>query len=154
MVSVISKPVSLMSTDNVQPKIKLDELGNLCDSIEPFTQLILQSGKSAVRLHCTVPTWSPASDICLDLHDLNELRSRSLLFIHDLLQSLRSSGVSASYCLAPSNSPLCLICAQPPGAGNAQITSTASDLLKNAPLKKRKHVLLADLESGPCLVIT
>lgn len=29
----------------------------------------------------------------LDLYDHQELRSRFLLFIHDLLQSLRSSGV-------------------------------------------------------------
>jgi hypothetical protein len=76
-------------------------------------RLVLQSGKSAVRLYCTVPTWSSSSDICmfpwpsvnyvspipksgLDLHDLHELRSRFLLFIHDLLQSLRSSGVRLS----------------------------------------------------------
>jgi hypothetical protein len=29
----------------------------------------------------------------LDLHDLNTLRSRSLHFIHDLVNSLRESGV-------------------------------------------------------------
>lgn len=30
----------------------------------------------------------------IDLHDLNTLRSRSLHFIHDLVNSLRESGVS------------------------------------------------------------
>ena len=76
----------------------------------------------------------------LDLHDHQELRSKFLLFIHDLLQSLRSSGVSffsyaslpqyfgshdmclfcircnqisASYSLAPSSSSLCLVCLKP-----------------------------------------
>jgi len=29
----------------------------------------------------------------LDLHDLHDLRSRILLFIHDLLESLRAAGV-------------------------------------------------------------
>ena len=29
----------------------------------------------------------------LDLHDLNDLRSRSLVFIHNLVNSLRESGV-------------------------------------------------------------
>jgi hypothetical protein len=29
----------------------------------------------------------------LDLHDLHDLRSRILLFIHNLLESLRSAGV-------------------------------------------------------------
>ena len=142
------------SVDTRQPKIQLNELGTTCDSVEPFTQLILRSGKPAVRLHCTVPTWSPSSDICLDLHDLHELRSRSLLFIHDVLHSLRSSGVSASYCLAPSDSPLCLVCALTPGLGASQITSSAHDLIKDAQLREKEHVLLADLESGPCLVIT
>ncbi|KAF9459905.1 hypothetical protein BDZ94DRAFT_1198749 [Collybia nuda] len=155
MLSVLSKSAIRPSPNSTQPpKIQLNELGSLCDSVEPFTQLILRSGKSDVRLHCTVPTWSPSSDICVDLHDLHELRSRFLLYIHDLIRSLRSSGVAASYCLAPANSPLCVVCAVPPGLGTSRVTSLAVNLLKNAQLKKTESVLWVDLEQGPCLVIT
>lgn len=154
MVSLHPQPTPLLSVDKVQPRIQLNELGNLTDSVEPFTQLILRSGKSAVRLHCSVPTWSSSSDICLDLHDLNELRSRFLLFIHELLHSLRTSGVTASYCLAPSSSPLCLVCAMQPGVGSSRITTAVWDILKNAQLSKRENVLVGNLEAGPCLVVT
>lgn len=149
MVSVFS---SLPPASSCLPAIQ--KLGDLCDSVESFTQLILRSGNYAVRLHCAVPTWSSSSDICLDLHDLHELRSRFLRFIHDLLQSLRSSGIVASYSLAPSSSPLCLVCALPPGLGTSQVTASAVDTLKNAEFKKRGNVFLAHLIYGPCLVIT
>ncbi|GLB36152.1 hypothetical protein LshimejAT787_0304400 [Lyophyllum shimeji] len=154
MVSLLPQPTSLGAMEKVHPKIQLNELGTLTESLEPFTQLILRSGKSAVRLYCSVPTWNCSSDICLDLHDLNELRSRSLLFIHELLHSLRTSGMTASYCLAPSSSPVCLVCAMPPEVGSSSITTAACDILKHAQLSKRENVLVGDLEAGPCLVIT
>jgi hypothetical protein len=77
-------------------------------------RLLTSKHEDSVRLYCTVPTWSPSSDICMhlrlassyrgeggindgtlgiDLHDLYTLRSRSLHFIHDLVNSLRESGV-------------------------------------------------------------
>ncbi len=74
-------------------------------------RLLTATHEDSVRLYCTVPTWPPSSDICMkwrseslphiidtdisgiDLHDLNTLRSRSLHFIHDLVNSLRESGV-------------------------------------------------------------
>jgi hypothetical protein len=76
----------------------------------PHDRLLTAMHEDSVRLYCTVPTWSPSSDICMewrsvsphtidtgipgiDLHDLNTLRSRSLHFIHDLVNSLRESGV-------------------------------------------------------------
>jgi hypothetical protein len=76
----------------------------------PDDRLLTAMHEDSVRLYCTVPTWSPSSDICMelrsaspyridagipgiDLHDLNTLRSRSLHFIHDLVNSLRESGV-------------------------------------------------------------
>jgi len=152
MLSVIS---SLPAASTCHPAVqKLGDLYDSVDSVQSFTKLVLQSGKSAVRLYCTVPTWSSSSDTCLDLHDLHELQSRFLLLIHDLLQSLRSSGVVASYSLAPSNSPLCLVCALPPGSGTSQVTASAVSMLKNTDTKKRGNVLLGQLEHGPCLVIT
>lgn len=77
-------------------------------------RLLTAMHEDSVRLYCTVPTWSPSSDICMewrsvsphiidhgitgiDLHDLNTLRSRSLHFIHDLVNSLRESGVSRKF---------------------------------------------------------
>jgi hypothetical protein len=73
-------------------------------------RMLTSTHEDSVRLYCTVPTWSPSSNICMelrtvsphiidtdilgvDLHDLNALRSRSLHFIHDLVNSLRESGV-------------------------------------------------------------
>ncbi|OAX30793.1 hypothetical protein K503DRAFT_166743 [Rhizopogon vinicolor AM-OR11-026] len=44
-------------------------------------RLVSQAGHS-VHLHCSVPMWSSPSDTCLDLHNLHDLRSRILLFIH------------------------------------------------------------------------
>jgi hypothetical protein len=154
----------------------------------------LQSGNSAVRLHGTVPTWSSSSDICmfpllfnfmpliqksgLDLHDLHELRSRFLLFIHDLLQSLRSSGVRpsrsknlfemylpcrqvvASYSLAPSSSSLCLVCALPPGLGTSQVTASVVEMLKSTEFGKRSGVwpptrfISSDMPQRQCLTCT
>ena len=73
--------------------------------------LAVDSGKATIRLRCTIPTWSSATDTCslmhhgfavfywckdspgVDLYDLHELKSRALDLIHELLLSLRSSGV-------------------------------------------------------------
>ncbi|TFK77100.1 hypothetical protein BDN72DRAFT_807521 [Pluteus cervinus] len=141
-------------SDESKPPVHLNELGSLGEAVEPFTHAILRSGMSAIRLTCTVPTWCPTSDIGIDLHDLHELRSRLLMFIHALLQSLRTSGISASYSLVPSSSPICLVCALPPGADTASVKSSVVDVLQHSHLEeKRESVLLADLEHGPCLVI-
>lgn len=99
--------------------------------IAEYSRMISRSGHS-VRLHCTIPTWCPASDTCKfrfqpvyqtphhnlldgDLHDLHDLRTRFLLFIHNLLESLRSSGVGrvTPLCGTPAQRSFpdrCLIC--------------------------------------------
>ncbi|KAJ6519817.1 hypothetical protein C8R45DRAFT_36701 [Mycena sanguinolenta] len=64
-------------------------------------RLILRTHASDLRLYCTVPTWSPSSDICLDLHDLHSLRTKFLLLIHDLVRALRSSGVCPRTTMLP-----------------------------------------------------
>lgn len=43
------------------------------------------------------------SKLDVDLHDLNALRTRSLMFIHNLVEALRTAGVSA--CRVPHEAP-------------------------------------------------
>ncbi|KIK93737.1 hypothetical protein PAXRUDRAFT_828651 [Paxillus rubicundulus Ve08.2h10] len=142
-----------MSRQVVQQDLHLNELGNLTDAVEPFAKLVGRSGCS-VRLHCSVPMWCPSSDTCYDLHDLHDLRSRSLLFIHDLLESLRSDGISASYRLAPSNSSSCFICALPTELSVPKLRTTMVEILQNIKINSREKVFLADLEYGPALIIS
>ncbi|KAG2120879.1 uncharacterized protein F5147DRAFT_832069 [Suillus discolor] len=152
MVSVVPRSFS-MPSPTAKQELQLNELGSLTDAVEPFARLLSQTGRS-VRLHCSVPMWSSPSDTCLDLHDLHDLRSRVLLFVHDLLESLHSAGISASYRLAPSNSSLCFICALPTELSAPKVRSAAVEILQNANIHAREKVLLADLECGPALIIS
>ncbi|KAJ7630935.1 hypothetical protein FB45DRAFT_916972 [Roridomyces roridus] len=131
-------------------------------------RLVMRSHVSELRLSCTMPTWSSSSDHCmsavlsssnidrstpgLDLHDLHELRAVFIVFIHEIVKALRSSGVNASYVLVPSNSSRCVIL-----AGRCNELASAVSILQNTPLEKLEkdhhQVLLADVGS-PCLVIT
>ncbi|KAI0801249.1 hypothetical protein C8Q74DRAFT_1364877 [Fomes fomentarius] len=169
MPSAVHLPVHL---DTVRPKdVEFNELGNLDEAVEPFAQLIKKTTHS-VRLHCTIPTGCPSSTTCADLHDLHDLRTRSLLFVHNLVESLRASGVSiirvsstkllaeriiqvpASYKLQPANCPMCLVCALPSGLDASKIRTAAFAAVQNAKLDLKEKVLLADLEDGFALVIT
>jgi len=135
---------------SIQP---YNELGCIEDAVQAFTKVLVQSGNSAVQLHCRIPTWSPESNLCLDLHDLNHLRSKSLMLIHDVVNSLRSSGIFATYTLAPAHLPLCLVCASSPGFNASQINTRAAAMLQNAKLDIGEHVLLANLERCPSLIV-
>ncbi|KAJ7487597.1 hypothetical protein B0H11DRAFT_2230344 [Mycena galericulata] len=153
MVSLIAPRSPLPSLDqhvHVQRPVTFTELGAPSDAVEPFKQLIMRSHASDLRLACTVPTWSSSSDNCLDLHDLHQLRTKFLVFIHDLVQSLRSSGVAASYVLVPSSSSRCILC-----AGGCTELASAVALLQRTPLEQEHEhsVLLADI-GCPCLIIT
>ncbi|CAA7265802.1 unnamed protein product [Cyclocybe aegerita] len=148
MLSIYPQPTALPSKDTSHLQLEVNELGNLNDAVQSFTTRTVHTGTSAVRLHCTIPTWSASTDTCLDLHDLQEVKARFLHFIHDLLQSLRSAGVSASYSLAPSSSPLCLVSQRPIDTEVLQKVGQCSNQFK------RKQVTLIDLEDAPCLVIT
>ncbi|KAJ7181658.1 hypothetical protein C8R43DRAFT_969784 [Mycena crocata] len=109
--------------------VTFTELGAPSDAVEPFKQLVMRSHTSDLRLYCTVPTWNSSADNCLDLHDMHQLRSKFLAFIHDLVQALRSSGVAASYALIPSNSSRCIMC-----AGGCSDLASAVDILQKTPL--------------------
>jgi len=123
------------------------QLGNMNDAVSSFTNMTILSGKAAVRLYCTIPTWSSATDTCVDLHDLHELKSRALVLIHELTQSLRASGVTASYSLAPSNLSLCVVSQQP---ANLDVLEKARQC--STELERGKLALIT-IDENPCLVL-
>jgi len=153
MLSLPLQPVT-GATDAREAALSVNELGNVHDALKPITKLLTSKHEDSVRLYCTVPTWSPSSDICIDLHDLYTLRSRSLHFIHDLVNSLRESGVKASYKLMPSNSPLCLICVRHARLDKNAIQLSTHDAYAQMKMGVRERVLLVELEDGPALVVT
>ncbi|KAJ7225515.1 hypothetical protein GGX14DRAFT_420871, partial [Mycena pura] len=150
MVLVASRPNQPPHLRRTDPAVSFIELGPPSDAVEPFKQLVMRSQVSDLRLYCTVPTWSPSSDHCLDLHDLHQLRSKFLVFIHDLVQALRSSDIAASYVLVPSNSSRCIMC-----AGGCSDLASAVEILQKACLDdiRQHNVLLADV-GCPCLILT
>ncbi|KAF8350064.1 hypothetical protein F5887DRAFT_412460 [Amanita rubescens] len=152
MISVLPQSSVLPSNDHGS-MLHFNELGTLDNAVDTFTKVLSRSGKTAIRLHCTVPTWSPSYDTNLDLHDVNELRSRVLLFVHDLLQSLRSVDIIASYSLIPSNSPVGFVWALPPNL-RAPLLQFNAEELKSSPINKRNNVFLVNSKSAPCLIIT
>ncbi|CDO71577.1 hypothetical protein BN946_scf184911.g47 [Trametes cinnabarina] len=143
-----------LDADRPTQAVEFNELGNLDDAVEPFAKLIRKSGRS-VRLHCTIPTGCPPSSAAYaDLHDLHDLRSRSLVFVHNLVESLRASGIAASYRLQPASCPMCLICALPSGLDVTKFRAAAFAAVQNAKLDLKEKALLADLEDGYALIIT
>ncbi|TFK99660.1 hypothetical protein BDV98DRAFT_570653 [Pterulicium gracile] len=145
-------PITFNDAAGNDHTLNLNELNDLHAAVEPFTSSIIRSGQSSVHLYCKVPTWSH-SDTCMDLHDLHELRSRLLLFIPSLLRSLRSSGVKASYSLAPSDTSLCVVCAFPPQL-SSQAKAAAAVVLQEQKCSKREKAILVDMDQGPALIIT
>ncbi|KAK7468901.1 hypothetical protein VKT23_003398 [Stygiomarasmius scandens] len=147
-----AKSSPLVSLSQPMQGVQLNEIGCPEVAVCVFKELLVRSGRDSVLLHCSVPTWG-YSDTCVDLHDLYALRTRSLVFIHELVNSLRSCGISASYRLAPAQSPLCAVCASTPDHNATKIKTTLS-LLQTAKLQKRENVFLADLEQCPSLILT
>ncbi|KAI0793512.1 hypothetical protein C8Q75DRAFT_565526 [Abortiporus biennis] len=152
MISVMAPvaPLSLHVEESTVKEAALNELGDLHDAVEPFAKLLSRSGAS-VRLHCCIPT------VCssyVDLYDLQALRTRSLVFVHELVEALRASGIAASYRLQPSSCPLCLVCALSPNSDANKIKAAALAAVENAHLELKEKALLATLEDGLALVIT
>ncbi|OSD03424.1 hypothetical protein PYCCODRAFT_1466810 [Trametes coccinea BRFM310] len=151
--SAVHIPMHL-DTDRPTQDVEFSELGNLDEAVEPFAQLIRKSARS-VRLHCTIPTGCPPSSATYaDLHDLHDLRSRSLVFVHNLVETLRASGVAASYRLQPASCQMCLVCALPSGLDATKVRAAAFAAVQNANLDLKEKALLADLEDGFALIIT
>ncbi|KAI0778200.1 hypothetical protein BD413DRAFT_466524 [Trametes elegans] len=146
-------PMHMDVVDRPIKDVEFNELGNLDEAVEPFAQLIRKSGRS-VRLHCTIPTGCPPSAGFIALNDLQDLRSRSLVFVHNLVEALRASGIPASYRLQPASCPMCLVCALPSGLDASKVRAAAFAAVKHANLDLKEKALLADLEDGYALVIT
>ncbi|KZV77644.1 hypothetical protein PENSPDRAFT_645275 [Peniophora sp. CONT] len=133
----------------------LNEMGDVEHAVQPITELLCRaSPNEQVRLHCTLPTWNNNPDFCLDMHDFHDLRNRSLDFIHNLVKALRAVGVPASYTLAPSDSPLCLVCASHAHMDKRKVQMSAFEAFEKYKPTARQQVLLVDLQDGPALVIT
>ncbi|QRV91535.1 fatty acid elongase [Ceratobasidium sp. AG-Ba] len=110
----------------------------------------------SVKLHCTLPTCYTDPVMGRDLHDIQDLRRRSLDVVHELTGSLRSSGINASYQLSPCHSPLALVFMLPQSratdnARACKATQSMQDLMKNAQSDK---LYLTTVSGVPSLVIT
>ncbi|EMD42058.1 hypothetical protein CERSUDRAFT_110603, partial [Gelatoporia subvermispora B] len=138
VIAPASEHLSLHVEGQQQKDVGLNELGNLQDALEPFADLIslIRQSSQAVRLHCTIPNLSSPSDSC-DLHDLHDLRSRSLMFVHNLVEVLRASGIAASYRLQVANCPLCLVCALPPDLDANRVRAAAVAAIQNHKLETK-----------------
>ncbi|KIY52726.1 hypothetical protein FISHEDRAFT_55710 [Fistulina hepatica ATCC 64428] len=134
--------------------LSFNEMPSLSDAVKSFQQLLTRSD-APVHLQCIIPTWCPMSGNCLDMHDLHQLRARALLFTHDLLQSLRASGVHATYSLVPSSSTsVSVISARRPTARTAAFNVASISELPTSLIKTKKNVLMLDLDDVPSIVIT
>ncbi|TFK30443.1 hypothetical protein FA15DRAFT_662396 [Coprinopsis marcescibilis] len=145
-------------TDNFQTRMKTQDshissltLSSFQDAIEPFTKQVLKRHETSTRLLCTIPTWGSSPDNCWDLHDLQNLRSKFLVFVHELLKSLQEAGMEASYSLAPSSSCQGIICALP---SNISLNRVVIDEVEKIRQTKSESVLLLETQAGPCLIIS
>ncbi|EFI28613.1 hypothetical protein CC1G_13639 [Coprinopsis cinerea okayama7 len=155
MLEVYSQPIS--RNDYRQTAYKMTVLlnekpANFHDAVESFTKLVQRSRKTSTRLLCTVPTWDPSAEDCWDLQDFQELRSRFLVFVHEVITSLRNAGLVASYSLAPSGSSRGMIVALPSNtAVNQQVVS---DSFSKIGLGPSNGITVMDTKAGPSIVIS
>lgn len=70
------------------------KIGTFCETLLHDPDRLPVVGFMCVSHVVTRPTVAHAHTLGADLHDLHDLRSRSLLFVHNLVESLRASGVS------------------------------------------------------------
>ncbi|KZW02508.1 hypothetical protein EXIGLDRAFT_759997 [Exidia glandulosa HHB12029] len=123
-------------------------------ALEPFSKLVLASTsptRAAVRIHCTVPTWTPDCH-SLSLDDVHELRTRALYFIHNLLNKLRAAGVQATYQLAPACGSSVALRALPLSARSPSPTSSACSSTTDDTL--RDKALMASIDGVPTLTLS
>ncbi|KAA1471482.1 hypothetical protein DENSPDRAFT_837492 [Dentipellis sp. KUC8613] len=153
MLTIRPQIVGRPSEVDVDVQMEVHELGDIQKALAPITEL-LASSDHPVRLHCTVPTWCPSVDYCSDLHDLQDIRSRALLLLHNLIKSLHARGVSATYRLTPSSTPLCLITASAPADSRERYQTCIHEALNRTQLNEREKVLLVRHDDGPVLVVT
>ena len=163
MLSVSSTPAPIMlpaSRDAVlsTQSEQVQEFKSLEDAVGSLCKIADAVGgpSHAVKLHCTLPTCYTDPVMGSDLHDIHDLRRRSLDLVHELTGSLRSSGINASYQLSPCHSPLALVFVLPQNratdnARACKATQSMQDLMKGAQSDK---LYLTTLSGVPSLVIT
>ncbi|KAH8120323.1 hypothetical protein DFH11DRAFT_1539486 [Phellopilus nigrolimitatus] len=153
MITVASAECSQYEVPKVCHGIsRIEEVTSVDDSLQQFKQMMSSTDRPYLSLHCTVPTWSTSPMHCVDLHELYDLRNRSILFLHELLRSLRSIGVQATYRLIPSNLDLATISIS--ADGYVPRTLAEHNLLETAHLSAKGKTLLAVTENGPVIVMT
>ncbi|KAF8761667.1 hypothetical protein RHS01_00610 [Rhizoctonia solani] len=115
-----------------------DAIGSLCKIAD-----VVGGPNHAVKLHCTLPTCFTEEVLGSDLHDVHDLRRRSLDLVHELTGSLRSSGSLALVFVLPQN--------RTDGVRSCKVTEAMKDLMKGAPSDK---LYLTSVSGVPSLVIT
>ncbi|KAF8707918.1 hypothetical protein RHS03_03824, partial [Rhizoctonia solani] len=158
-VSSVPAPITLPATrDAALPRAEqVQEFTSFQDAIGSLCKIADAVGgpNHAVKLHCTLPTCFTEEVLGSDLHDVHDLRRRSLDLVHELTGSLRSSGINASYQLSPCHSPLALVFVLPQnrtdGVRSCKVTEAMKDLMKGAPSDK---LYLTSVSGVPSLVIT
>ncbi|KAF8509807.1 hypothetical protein JB92DRAFT_3119520 [Gautieria morchelliformis] len=150
-VLVSGSPALREHTPLIHDGADMHECSDLQSAAVSFVNLLASRPERAVCLHCTVPTWSASSENCTDLHDLHELRSRSLVFVHDLCNKLGAAGIQVSYRLAPSHTSLVLLRA----FSDVRIsTRDESHALEQAKHGGREKTFLTSLDGIPSIILT
>ncbi|KAL5518943.1 hypothetical protein ACEPAH_626 [Sanghuangporus vaninii] len=154
--------VSIASSSGVLPQrlptrrrgyARTEEVSNAEDVVSSFEQVTAKVHGQSLRLLCTVPTWSSSPMHCLDLHDLHDLRNRSIVFVHDLLKLLRASGIQATYRLVPSSVDLATISISASETPKQQ-PPIDHDLLATVQDTEHGKTLLARTREGPVIIMT
>lgn len=130
---------------------QVEEVFGVEDSVESFKRLLGNKERPSLRLSCTIPSWSSSPTHCLDLYDLQDLRNRSIIFLHELLRSLRASGVQATYRLIPSNMDLVTISTS---LSDNYRPNVDDDLIATVQMSDVGKTFLAETKNGPVIVIT
>ncbi|KAL5535524.1 hypothetical protein ACEPAF_3618 [Sanghuangporus sanghuang] len=155
--------VSIASSSGVLPQrlptrrrgyARTEEVSNAEDVASSFEQVTAKVNGQSLRLLCTVPTWSSSPMHCLDLHDLHDLRNRSIVFVHELLKLLRASGIQATYRLVPSSVDLATISISASETSSKQQLPIDHDLLATAQDTEHGKTLLARTREGPVIIMT
>ncbi|KIJ26915.1 hypothetical protein M422DRAFT_785099 [Sphaerobolus stellatus SS14] len=134
-----------------QPVSDRHEFTDLQTASSSFVSRVIASyGRRPLRLLCTVPTWC-TSELYPSLDDLHDLRTRSLVFVHDLCNKLQAAGIQVSYRLALCDTPLVLLRALPEDSACTRDDHDALELAKHGG---REKALVTSLQGVPSIILT
>jgi len=156
MISVLTQPPSSIPQPASSKVADWSELASIHDATETFASLYRSTGQS-VRLNCIFPTCH-SRDSPYDLFDVQDIQTRSLKYLHCLVEELRDVGVPVSYTLSPSVTPLsvCLAIVIPvaKGLSSAKIKMSVCNAVRSADALPREKFLAASVENNTALIIT